>query len=83
MALTKKLGYLQGMKVEAGNSAFAGSAVTDELETTMTTVLAFLGTTQDKTALISDKTVTASKLTVTRAASGTSSGTYDYVLYGW
>lgn len=83
MALTKKLGYLQGMKMEAGNFTFAGSATTYELETTLTTILSFQGTTADATALTSDKTVSNGYLTVTRPGSGTDNAAADYTVFGY
>ncbi len=79
----QKAAGMYGARVDFGSYAFTGDEVTVELPITLSTVLAFIGTTSDGTVCTSDKTVTNGALTITRPAGGSADATFDYIALGY
>jgi hypothetical protein len=81
---TKRLGYASGMKIEAGNNAFAlTGSTTAEVETTLTTIVSFVGSDAHDHCLTEDGVITNGKVTVTRSAGGATDKTFNYIIAGY
>ena len=82
-ALQRSIGAMGG-RFDCGTYDFVTSAVTVELPTTLSTVLAFMGVVEDDNVTVkSDRTVTSGCITVTRAAGGTSGAGFSYMAVGY
>jgi hypothetical protein len=80
-----KLGYANGMKVEAGNATFSTTDTTGEVYTSLVYVYSAIAQTTTGKLVCSAPVgaVTSGKITFTRADGTASADVMNFVLYGY